>query len=138
MNPQRSSFRWKDLLASGVGRRDRSVSCRPRKRGVREPIIHSDRQAGEIRPSHPSLQLKFLMKFQTIASEDIVFATHNIGLARSVEEEVSPVATAPKGSEIKKIDETPRLAELLGELNYEGYQPLGFNKLFLDQGPGQA
>ncbi len=26
---------------------------------------------------------------------------------------------------------TPRLAELLGELNYEGYRPLGFDKVLL-------
>ncbi len=83
---------------------------------------------------HPSLQLKFLMKLASYASEGVVFATHNIGLARSVAEEIYSVTTGPKGSEIKRIDETPRLAELLGELNYEGYRPLGFNKVLLVEG----
>jgi hypothetical protein len=83
---------------------------------------------------HPSLQLKFMMKLASYASEGVVFATHNIGLARSVAEEICSVSIAAKGSEIKKIDQTPRLAELLGELNYEGYRPLGFNKTLLVEG----
>jgi energy-coupling factor transporter ATP-binding protein EcfA2 len=83
---------------------------------------------------HPSLQLKFLTKLATYASEGVLFATHNIGLARSAAEEIYSVSTGANGSEIKKIDETPRLAELLGELNYEGYRPLGFNKVLLVEG----
>jgi predicted ATPase len=83
---------------------------------------------------HPSLQLKFLMKLAGYASEGVVFATHNIGLARSVAEEIYSVSAAAKGSEIKRIEQTPRLAELLGELNYEGYRPLGFNKVLLVEG----
>jgi hypothetical protein len=83
---------------------------------------------------HPSLQLKFMMKLASYASEGVVFATHNIGLARSVAEEIYSVTASPKGSEIKKIDQTPRLAELLGELNYEGYRPLGFDKVLLVEG----
>jgi predicted ATPase len=83
---------------------------------------------------HPSLQLKFLMKLAGYASEGVIFATHNIGLARSVAEDIYSVAAGTKGSEIKKIEETPRLAELLGELNYEGYRPLGFNKVLLVEG----
>jgi energy-coupling factor transporter ATP-binding protein EcfA2 len=83
---------------------------------------------------HPSLQLKFLMKLAGYASEGVVFATHNTGLARSVAEEIYSVAAGDTGSEIKRIDQTPRLAELLGELNYEGYRPLGFSKVLLVEG----
>lgn len=83
---------------------------------------------------HPSLQLKFMMKLSSYASEGVIFATHSIGLARSVAEEIYSVSSSRKGSEIRKIDENPRLAELLGELNYEGYRPLGFNKVLLVEG----
>lgn len=83
---------------------------------------------------HPSLQLKFMMKLAGYASEGVIFATHNIGLARSVAEEIYSVTSASTGSEIAEIADTPRLAELLGELNYEGYRPLGFNKLLLVEG----
>jgi energy-coupling factor transporter ATP-binding protein EcfA2 len=83
---------------------------------------------------HPSLQLKFLMKLSAYASEGVVFATHNIGLARAVAEEIYSIMAGPEGSTITKIEATPRLAELLGELNYEGYRPLGFNKVMLIEG----
>ena len=83
---------------------------------------------------HPSLQPKFMMKLASYASEGVVFATHNIGLARSVAEEIYSVSAGVNGSEIRRIDETPRLAELLGELNYEGYRPLGFDKVLLVEG----
>jgi energy-coupling factor transporter ATP-binding protein EcfA2 len=83
---------------------------------------------------HPSLQLKFMMKLASYASEGVVFATHNIGLARSVAEDIYSVAAGDRGSEIRRIDQTPRLAELLGELNYEGYRPLGFHKVLLVEG----
>ena len=83
---------------------------------------------------HPSLQLKFLMKLAAYASEGVIFATHNIGLARAVAEEIYSVSAGANGSEINRIDQTPRLAELLGELNYEGYRPLGFSKVLLVEG----
>ena len=83
---------------------------------------------------HPSLQVKFVMKLAGYASEGILFATHNIGLARSVAEEIYSVTASPGGSEVRRIDETPRLGELLGELNYEGYRPLGFDKVLLVEG----
>jgi len=51
---------------------------------------------------HPSLQLKFLMKLAGYASEGVVFATHNIGLARSVAEEIYSVSAAAKGKRDKK------------------------------------
>jgi energy-coupling factor transporter ATP-binding protein EcfA2 len=83
---------------------------------------------------HPSLQVKFLMKLAGYASEGILFATHNIGLARSIAEQTYAVVTDRAGTRVTQISDTPRLAELLGELNYEGYRPLGFNKLLLVEG----
>jgi len=83
---------------------------------------------------HPSLQLKFLTKLATYASKAVLFATHNIGLARSVAEDIYSVSVSDNGTEIREINETPRLAELLGELNYEGYRPLGFEKVLLVEG----
>ncbi len=47
---------------------------------------------------HPSLQLKFLNKLVGYASEGVVFATHNIGLARSVAEEIYSVASGARGA----------------------------------------
>ena len=83
---------------------------------------------------HPSLQVKLLMKLGGYASEGVLFATHNLGLARSVAEQTYAVATDTKGSHVSEMRGVPRLAELLGELNYEGYRALGFSKLLLVKG----
>lgn len=83
---------------------------------------------------HPSLQVKFLMNLGSYASMGMLFATHNIGLARSVADEIYSVEPAESGARVLGIDKSPRLAELLGELNYEGYRPLGFSKLLLVEG----
>jgi putative AbiEii toxin of type IV toxin-antitoxin system len=83
---------------------------------------------------HPALQVKFLMKLAGYATDGVLFSTHNIGLARSTAENVYSVVPQPGGSKISDMAETPLLPELLGELNYEGYRPLGFNKLLLVEG----
>jgi energy-coupling factor transporter ATP-binding protein EcfA2 len=83
---------------------------------------------------HPTLQVKLLMKLGNYASQGVLFATHNIGLARSVSDEIYSVDRTDAGTQVSEINHTPRLAELLGELNYEGYRPLGFKKLLLVEG----
>lgn len=83
---------------------------------------------------HPSLQVKFLMKLAGYASKGVLFATHNLGLARSVAETIYSVTADNAGSNISELNQTPRLAELLGELNYEGYRPLGHEKVLLVEG----
>lgn len=83
---------------------------------------------------HPSLQVKFLMRLGSYASQGLLFATHNIGLARSVAEEIYSVTRGKVDAQITALDQNPVLAELLGELNYEGYRPLGFSKLLLVEG----
>ena len=83
---------------------------------------------------HPSLQVKFLMRLGSYASKGVFFATHNIGLARSVAEEIYSVTRAKADTQVKELGQNPTLAELLGELNYEGYRPLGFSKLLLVEG----
>jgi predicted ATPase len=83
---------------------------------------------------HPSLQVTFVMKVAAYASRGLLFATHNVGLARSVAEEIYSVQKGQDGTRVAPIDRTPELAELLGELNYEGYRSLGFQKLLLVEG----
>jgi len=83
---------------------------------------------------HPSLQVEFLTRLGGYASEGTLFATHNIGLARAVADEIFSVTTATAGSRVSEFGATPRLAELMGELNYEGYRPLGFDKVLFVEG----
>lgn len=83
---------------------------------------------------HPALQLKFVTKLAGYAQQGILYATHNIGLARTASDEIYAVQTGGHGSTVSPLDRAPRLAELIGELNFEGFRALGFHKVLLVEG----
>jgi predicted ATPase len=84
---------------------------------------------------HPQLQLDFLTTIGSYAREGVLFATHSIGLARGVCDQIYSVHMHAKGeSEVSKLESTPRLSEFLGELSFSGYRELGFNKVLLVEG----
>lgn len=85
---------------------------------------------------HPSLQISFLTTLASYASEGIIFATHNIGLARASADRIYSFRINESGQgEIRDFEATPNLSEFLGELSYAGYKDLGFNKVLLVEGP---
>lgn len=85
---------------------------------------------------HPSLQLDFLTRLTSYARHGLIFATHNIGLARTSADQIYTLRRNTDSlSEINDYDSTPRLAELLGELSYEAYKERGFDKILLVEGP---
>lgn len=86
---------------------------------------------------HPTLQLSFLTNLGALASVGVMFATHSIGLARAGAEAVYTVAR-PRADEpprIRLLEDTPRLAEFLGELSIGGYREVGFERVLLVEGP---
>jgi len=84
---------------------------------------------------HPSLQIDFLTALGTFAKRGVLFATHNIGLARSVSDQIYSLVKHQDGmTEVRELEETPRLAEFLGELSFSGYQELGFDGILLVEG----
>ncbi len=84
---------------------------------------------------HPSLQLDFLTTLGSYAGEGVLFATHNIGLARASAELIYSIRKDAEGeSEVRKLEATPRLSEFLGELSFSGYRELGFDKILLVEG----
>jgi hypothetical protein len=84
---------------------------------------------------HPSLQLDFLTTLGSYARRGVFFATHCYGLARARAQLVYTVRHAvDKGSEIRPLESTPRLSELLGELSFAAYKELGFDKILLVEG----
>ena len=84
---------------------------------------------------HPSLQLDFLTTLASYASEGVVFATHSIGLARSVADRIYSFRSLSNSEcEVSDLEDTPRLSEFLGELSYSGYKELGFDKVLLVEG----
>lgn len=86
---------------------------------------------------HPALQMDFLLALGKQA-RGLIFATHSIGLARSVADQIYSIHMDGNGaSHVKNYNETPNLAEILGELSYSGYRELGFDKLILVEGPSE-
>jgi len=84
---------------------------------------------------HPSLQQKFLTSLASYAQDGVLFATHSIGLARSVGDYIYSVVKPENSSEVKQFEDTPTYAEFLGELSFSTYQELGMNKILLVEGP---
>ncbi len=83
---------------------------------------------------HPSLQLKFLTALESLAKNAVLFATHNIGLARTAEWIYSVYTTSAWESSICPFEATPRLSELVGELSFLGYKDLGYQSILLVEG----
>jgi predicted ATPase len=88
---------------------------------------------------HPSLQLSFLTTLASYAQNGVLFSTHSIGLARAMADRVYAVKRIKQGeSEVNPLETEPRYPEFLGELNFNGYQELGFDKIVLVEGPTEV
>ncbi len=84
---------------------------------------------------HPSLQLDFLTTLASFTNVGVLFATHNIGLARAAASSVYVVHRKGGGPPtVDLIDRLPTLAEFLGELSFGGYREIGFQKILLVEG----
>lgn len=84
---------------------------------------------------HASLQLDFLTTLAAYATEGIMFATHNIGLARACAERIYSFQLNDKGqSEVQDIESMSGLPEFLGELGFSTFRELGFDKVLLVEG----
>jgi energy-coupling factor transporter ATP-binding protein EcfA2 len=85
---------------------------------------------------HPSLQVDFLTTLASYAEYGVLFATHNLGLARAVSDRVYSVRKVGRdGREVRDFTGTRALAEFLGELGFNAYQDLGFETVLLVEGP---
>jgi predicted ATPase len=84
---------------------------------------------------HPSLQLDFLTTLASYTTRGVVFATHSIGLARAVAQEIYSVQRLPDGSrEVRQLAGTRNYGQFLGELSLSGYEELGFRQVLLVEG----
>lgn len=84
---------------------------------------------------HPSLQSDFLMTLASYSQGRLLFATHSLGLSRAGADRIYAVRVLNGTSGITPYEETPRLAEFLGELSFAGFKELGFDKVLLVEGP---
>jgi len=84
---------------------------------------------------HPSLQVDFLTSLARYASHGVAFATHSIGLARTLGEDAYSVRRQGDGSrELHRLEATRSYVEFLGELSLSGYSELGFERVLLVEG----
>ncbi len=81
---------------------------------------------------HPALQLRFLEALAKYARH-VIFATHSLGLARAAER-VYSVTRENGNSIIQPLPGTRSYAELLGEMSFEAYRELGFEKVLCVEG----
>lgn len=83
---------------------------------------------------HPMLQIDFLTTLGKYATKGVLFATHNIGLARVSAEYIYTVRKSVEGSLVNDYEKNPSLPELLGELSFSTYKEFGFDKILLVEG----
>jgi hypothetical protein len=84
---------------------------------------------------HPSLQLDFLTTLASYARQGIMFATHNIGLARASADRIYALRKIAEGEcQVTDFEGMQSLSEFLGELSFSGYRELGFDKVLLVEG----
>lgn len=102
---------------------------RPRFILIDEPEVHL----------HPSLQATFVTRLASYATEGIIFATHSIGLARTIADRIYALRVDAAGrSEVRELGKLKNLAEFLGEMSFSAYQELGFERLLLVEGPSEV
>jgi len=87
---------------------------------------------------HPALQLKFLTSLSSYTKNGVLFATHSIGLARSIADRIYSVVREGNSSVVRLFEATPNYSELLGELGFTLYQELGVEKILLVEGPTEV
>ena len=86
---------------------------------------------------HPMLQIDFLTTLGKYASKGVLFATHNIGLARVSAEYIYTVRKSVEGSLVNDYEKNPSLPELLGELSFSTYKEFGFDNILLVEGSSE-
>jgi|SRR5215472_8811698 len=91
-------------------------------------------------PRSLKINLSFLLEqpagtIASYAGQGLLFATHNMGLARATADRIYSLQLLKPGvSKITAYEATPRLAEFLGEMSFSGYRELGFDKVLLVEG----
>lgn len=83
---------------------------------------------------HPSLQLDFLTTIGSYTSKSVIFATHSIGLSRSVADRVYSFSRKLNDTKVKSLERQDNYAEYLGELSYSSYREIGCQSVLLVEG----
>lgn len=90
---------------------------------------------------HPACQIDFVTLLQGFARFGLIAATHNLGLARAISEQLYQVRSSTDNSHCLLepfTEETPRLSQSLGELDYSAQARDGCQKILLVEGPTEV
>ena len=84
---------------------------------------------------HPALQRDLLTFLAERSSGNLYFATHSVGLARSVADRVIAIHRHKGKLVVSPMHALENYAEWLGELSFSTWSELGFEALLLVEGP---
>jgi len=84
---------------------------------------------------HPSLQVRFLTTLAKYTTYGVMFATHSIGLARTVSEHIYTVRKIGAHSLVKPYEATDNFAEFLGEMSFSTFRDVGYDTVLGVEGP---
>lgn len=84
---------------------------------------------------HPALQMDFLTTLASYTKLGTVFfATHSVGLARTTADRIYTFRRSGPRSVVTSFEQTPNLAEFLGEMSFASFKELGHDSLLLVEG----
>lgn len=83
---------------------------------------------------HPILQIDFLTSLAKYASYGVMFASHSLGLARAVSDQIYSCQLKDDHSVTSKFDSTPNYIEFLGEMSFSAYKAMGYESILLVEG----
>jgi predicted ATP-dependent endonuclease of OLD family len=86
---------------------------------------------------HASLQTELINMLLRYATGPIIFATHSIGLARGVADEIISFSMDDGASRSSSFKESPSHLETLGEMSFSAWREIGCNGVLFVEGPSE-
>lgn len=86
---------------------------------------------------HASLQVELMNLLAKYANGPILFATHSIGLARSVADEILSFSMTDGVSKAVPFQRSPSHLETLGEMSFSSWREIGCDGVLFVEGPSE-
>lgn len=86
---------------------------------------------------HASLQVELMNLLSKHASGPVLFATHSIGLARSVADEIISFTMKDGVSIPTSFERSPSFLETLGEMSFSAWREIGCDGVLFVEGPSE-
>ncbi len=86
---------------------------------------------------HASLQVEMMSLLSKHANGPVIFATHSIGLARSVADEIISFSMKDGVSISSSFERSPSFLETLGEMSFSAWREIGCDGVLFVEGPSE-